>query len=123
MGFDCAGTMGGLCSAVKCLVTMPDDRAASLSPKCQFCYRLVRLLGFPAMCRQLVAAICLLVPATVHTETPGLAPALTAERRNRTVVAGGRFQLDCTVSSPVPAVRQTVLWKHEDMVLQADNVR
>ena len=40
------------------------------------------------------------------------------------VVEGASFSLECHVSVPVNIdTRVTIMWKHEDLVLQADNVK
>ena len=49
---------------------------------------------------------------------------LAGQRDVESVVEGSSFSLECHVSVPVNIdTRVTIMWKHEDLVLQADNVK
>ena len=49
---------------------------------------------------------------------------LAGDRNVETVVEGSSFSLECHVKVPVNIdTSVTIMWKHEDLVLQADNVR
>ena len=49
---------------------------------------------------------------------------LAGQRDVENVVEGSSFSLECHVSVPVNIdTRVTIMWKHEDLVLQADNVK
>ena len=52
-------------------------------------------------------------------------PMVVAGDRNvESVVEGSSFSLECHVSVPVTMDNSvTIMWKHEDLVLQADNVK
>ena len=49
---------------------------------------------------------------------------LAGDRNVETVVEGSSFSLECHVKVPVNIdTSVTIMWKHEDLVLQADNVK
>ena len=49
---------------------------------------------------------------------------LAGDTNVQTVLEGSSFSLECHVRVPVNIdTRVTIMWKHEDLVLQADNVK
>ena len=62
-----------------------------------------------------------LISLLLGSERPVL---LAGDSNLETVVEGASFSLECHVSVPVNIdTRVTIMWKHEDLVLQADNVK
>ena len=60
-------------------------------------------------------------PPLLGSERPVV---LAGQRDVESVVEGSSFSLECHVSVPVNIdTRVTIMWKHEDLVLQADNVK